>query len=533
MSNQEKKNAAEQPAEKVMTKYDLKVQRRKEEKAREKRAKDVSTAVLVILLLALACFVLSFPIKSYLTLHQAYVTVGGEDITKVEFDYCYHTVVNNYVNSYYQYLSWFGLDVTKDLSEQMYSSTRSWKDYFEEMTIDSMRKNKALKADAQAKGFTADVSAKYDQIVEEQKKSAQEAGLTLNKFLQESFGPYATLARIKPYIEEALYVNEYVDKLSDDMTPDEAAVVAKYDADPKSYDSVDYRITQINADLPTEPTELADPVEETDEETSESDEETAYVPSEAEIAKAMEDARAKANDALALISVDGETVTGMSYSACNDTIRDWLFDGVRKEGSKTILEDNADSVVYVVQFINRYRDESATADVRILVADTEEEAMDIYGTWNSDGATEDAFIALANGKYAEYSVADDALLEGIAKDDDLYEELIDWIYAEGRKPGDCEIVTVTDVASFVIYYVGEAKPKWYNTIENDLLNEALNAYVDQIKETCSVSDPKGNLNYLVLEAQEKAAAEAAAASEAAESAEQTDTAEESESTVTE
>ena len=515
MSKQNKQNApaAQDGAEKVMTKYDLKMQRRKAEKEKEKRAKDITTAVTVVILLALACFVLSFPIRTYISLHKSFIKVGNDDVTKVEFDYNYYTVVNNYVNSYYDYLSWFGLDITKDLSTQTYSGDRTWKDYFEEMTVNSLKRNKALKEEAKAAGFTYDVTDEYNKIVEQQKANAQESGVSLNKYLQQNFGSYATSSRLKPFFEEALYVNAYYKKVSDEKKPTQQEVQAKYESDPKSYDSVDYRILQFTAELPTEPTELADPVEETE---GEEDTNTTYTPSEAEIAKAMDDARALANAALPTIKTEGALVEGITYSSANNTIRDWLFDGMRNSGSTTVLSDESSHVVYCVAFEKRYRDETPTADVRILVGDTQEEAEDIYGTWNGGGATEEYFIELSNGKYVENSVAEDGLLENVSKDEDLYEELVDWIFADGRKHGDCEIITITDVASFVVYYVGENQPNWYHTIESDLLNTAMNEYVDALTEKIQVSDPDKNLRYLVLAEEEaKAAAESAAAESAA------------------
>ncbi|MBO4515553.1 MAG: hypothetical protein J5721_07775, partial [Lachnospiraceae bacterium] len=247
MSKQNKQNApaAQDGAEKVMTKYDLKMQRRKAEKEKEKRAKDITTAVTVVILLALACFVLSFPIRTYISLHKSFIKVGNDDVTKVEFDYNYYTVVNNYVNSYYDYLSWFGLDITKDLSTQTYSGDRTWKDYFEEMTVNSLKRNKALKEEAKAAGFTYDVTDEYNKIVEQQKANAQESGVSLNKYLQQNFGSYATSSRLKPFFEEALYVNAYYKKVSDEKKPTQQEVQAKYESDPKSYDSVDYRILQF------------------------------------------------------------------------------------------------------------------------------------------------------------------------------------------------------------------------------------------------------------------------------------------------
>ena len=510
MSKQEKKNAVPgEQAEKVMTKYDLKMQKRKAEKEKEERAQKISTAVGVVILLALLCLVLSFPIRSYISLHKTYVTVGNENVTKVEFDYSYYTVVNNYVAQYSQYLSLFGLDLSKDLSTQYYSGTRTWKDFFEEMTMDTLRRNKALKADAQAAGFTADVSTEYDGIVAQQKANAREAGVSLNKYLRQNFGPYATSARIKPYLEEALFVNKYYAKLNKDMTPSADEVSAKYAEDPKQYDSVNYRIRQFDAQLPTEPTELADPADESD------DTDAAYTPSEAEVEKAMADAKVLADEALSTVKTDGDEVEGILYASANDVIRDWLFDDARKAGDTTVLEDSGSHRYYCLAFEKRFRDETATANVRILVSDTEEEASNMYAVWKDGGATEPHFEELCNTTFYDKAVAEGGLLEGISRDDDLYEELLDWIFAEGRSTGNCEVVTVPDVASFVVYYIGEGQPIWYNTIESSLRSDAVTAYVEKLEENCQISDPDKNLNYLILEEQEKAAAESAAAESAA------------------
>lgn len=514
MPKEQKKSEADS-GEKIVTKYDLKMQRRKEEKEREERAKRVSSGVTIVVLLALVCLVLSFPIRTYISLHKTLFTVGDEKIGQVEFDYSFYTVVNNYVSSYSSYLSMFGLDLSKDLSTQMYSGTMSWQDYFEETTVENLRRSKAMKADANANGFLFDTSKEYETIVAQLKSGAQEQGLSLNKYLQQMFGPYANLSRIKPYIEEAIYVNEYYSKLSDDMTPSKEEVEAKYTEDPQSYDSIDYRILSFDATLPEEPTELALPEEER-EYTESADGTQTYQPSDAEVEKAMADAKALADEALSKVKTEGEEVKGLLYASTNTVIRDWLFDASRKAGNTTVLEDTSLNRYYVVAFEKRYRDETPTVNARVLVADTEEEAQEIYNEWQNGGGTEPYFEELCDGKYAAKSVAEGGLLEGLTQTEDLYEELTDWLFAEERKVGDCDIINIENVACFIVYYSGEGDPKWYNTIKSDLLSAALSDYVNALKEKCQVQDPNGVLNYLKIRAAEE---EAAAASDAAASIE--------------
>lgn len=488
--------------EKIMTKYDLKMQKRQKEKERAAREQKITSGVTVVLLAALVCFALSFPIRSMITLNRTYISVGGEKLNRVEFDYGYYTVVNNYINSYSAYLGYFGLDTSKDLAEQTYMGEMTWKDYFEEMAVDGIKRNKALKADAKAAGFEYDTTADYERFLSRQKEAAKEAGMSTGQYIKQAFGPYATLKRIKPYVEEAFYVTAYHEKLSKDRTPGAEEIEAVYAEDPAEYDSVDYRILQFDAVLPTEPTDLADPDAEP------AGENEKYTPSDAEVEKARADAKAEAEAALKKVKTEGSLIENVKRASTNSTIRDWLYDTERKGGDTAVLEDSYSDKYYCVEFVKRYRDETPTADVRVMVAGDEEKALGIYGTWNSKGATEETFEELCNGEFYDYAVADGGLIKGVSRTEDMYEELLNWIFAEGRAKGDCEVVSVPDMASFVVYYIGEGKPDWYNTIESNLTNKAVNEYEEQLTGACEVSDPDGNLNFIRIRAAEKAAEEA-------------------------
>ena len=496
---------------KIVTKYDLKMQRRQLEREREAREKRVGTGITVAVLVVLVAFVLSFPIRSIVTLNRTYITVGGEKLTQVEYDYYYYTALNNYVNSYSMYLSYFGLDLSGDLSQQAYSDTLSWKDHFDEMAVDNIKFGKSLKADAQAAGFTYDVTQEYERFVAQQKAAAEAAGMSVGDYCKGAFGPYATLKRIKPYVEDALYVSAYYDKLSKDLVPGNEEIESVYEEDPDSYDSVDYRILSFDAELPTEPTDLADPDAEPFEEGQ------TYTPSDAEVEKAMADAKALAEEALKTIKTQGDLMENIKRISAASAIREWLFDSARTSGNTTVLEDTTYNRYYCLAFEKRYRDETATADVRVMVVPDEEEALGIYGTWNSGEATEESFGALCDGEYYDYAVAEGGLIEGVSPSEDMFEELTDWIFAQERTPGDCGVVNVPNVASFVVYYIGVGHPEWYITIQSDLLNDALNEYTDALKEKCEVSDPAGNLNYIkVYEAAAQESGEDAEGSSSAE-----------------
>ena len=81
----------EEKQEKILTRYDLKMQRRAEEKKRAEKEKRMSTITGVVIVVALACLVASFPIRTYLTVNGTFVEVAGEKISRVEFDYNYNS----------------------------------------------------------------------------------------------------------------------------------------------------------------------------------------------------------------------------------------------------------------------------------------------------------------------------------------------------------------------------------------------------------------------------------------------------------
>ena len=507
----------QQTQEKVMTKYDRKMQRREEEKRRAKKEKVTGTVALIAILVALVCFVLSFPIRTYMTLNKTFVTVGDEKLTKVEYDYYFYTTMNDYINQYGMYLSYMGLDVNGDISAQMYSETMTWKDYFDEMTVEAIKQSKSLKKDAEANGFTADVQKDYDTFIQNQKDAASEMGLSYSEYIKKAFGPYATEKRITPFVKEAAMVSQYYDKVEAEKKPTDEDMEKYYAENSQSYDSVNYRLFTIDAELPTAPTELADPVEEA-EENAENGEEKEYEPSEAEIQKAMEDAKAVAESKLETVAEEGERTEGARYSTLVTVLRDWLFEDGRKAGDKEIIEDSSYNRYYVIWFEARYRDETPTRNVRGIMT-TNEKAQEFVDQWKENGSTEGAFVELCNNAYKEYSLsADGGLVEGIAKKG-LDEGLANFLFADDTKPGAVEIIPAgadDTVNSYVLYYIGENRPEWKLSIENTLTNQNMTDYVNELTKDVVVTAPKGNLPFIRIREEEAKASEEAAQSEDAE-----------------
>ena len=511
----ENKEQKEQTEQKVMTKYDRKVQKRKEEKEKDKKEERISTAVGIVFLVALVCLVASFPIRTYLATHETYVVINGEKVNKVEFDYVYNTSKNNYITQYGSYLSYFGLDTSKDLSTQMYSDTLTWQDYFEQNAVESLKQNKALMAEAKAAGFTYDTTDEYNTFKETIKTSAAAAGVSDKEYVRSIYGSYATMGRIEGYVKNDMVMNAYYQKLQEDNAPSDDEIQSYYEENKATYDSVDYRLTTIEADLPTEPTELADPVEETAADTTgttdgtaatDSTQDTAYQPSDAEIAKAMEDAKVLADDAEQTVAKDGEAHENEKKSSVNYLISDWLFDDARKAGDTTVITNDNSHCYYVVAFEKRYLDETPSADVRVIIPTEDKTGEEILEEWKNGAATEDSFAELCK-KYTQdtSAVENGGLFEQVTKTG-MTEELSNWIFDSSRQAGDTVAITVSD-STYVLYYIGQDQPEWKINIKNTLVSDTMSQHMQDITADVTVEDPKGKLNYLKVQAEESAAAE--------------------------
>lgn len=508
----------EQTEQKVMTKYDRKVQKRKEEKEKEKKEERISTAIGIVVLVALVCLVASFPIRTYLATHETYVVVNGEAVNKVEFDYQYNLTKNNYITQYGSYLTYFGLDTSKDLSTQMYSDTLTWQDYFEQNAVESLKQNKALMAEAKAAGFTYDTTDEYNTFKETIKTSAASAGISEKEYVRSIYGSYATMGRIEEYVKNDMVMNAYYQKLQEDNAPSDDEIQSYYEENKATYDSVDYRLTTIEADLPTEPTELADPVEATTAPDADTDgtattdttQDTAYQPSDAEIAKAMEDAKVLADDAEKTVAKDGEAHENEKKSSVNYLISDWLFDDARKAGDTTVITNDNSHCYYVVAFEKRYLDETPSADVRVIIPTEDKTGEEILEEWKSGAATEDSFAELCK-KYTQdtSAVENGGLFEQVTKTG-MTEELSNWIFDNSRQAGDTVAITVSDT-TYVLYYIGQDQSEWKINIKNTLVSDTMSQHMQDITADVTVEDPKGKLNYLKVQAEESAAAETATA----------------------
>ena len=492
MSDKEKSavKAEETDKKTVKTHYDIKMEERAKAKKREKREQTIWKITGIIIAAAICAFILSFPVRKYLAVHETVCTIGGRAISRVEFDYNYHMVKNAYMNSYGQYLSYYGMDSTH-IEDEMYDSTLTFRDYFEKETVERIKQTIALSEEMNREGYTADITSDYQDYLDTMKESADAAGLSLGELYKESLGEFATPRRIEPFVKESLLVAQFSDYKQDSFAPTDEDIDARYEEDADEYDLFDYRLTRIDAELPTAPTELAD-------EGAAVAEDGSYTPSEAEKEAAMNAAKELADEAQSNVFEDGDLHEGETSASMVYQIRNWMLDSSRKNGDSTVVESDTINCYYVVGFVGRYVDEKETVSLRII-STSEDNGAAIVSEFGAAGSTEEAFIDLV-GKYSDSDNGNGGLYEGLSGAE-LPGELATWIKDSARKTGDVNYYFDESISlTYVCYYVGGGKPSWYYNIKNLIESEKMDDYLSGLTAALTVEDPKGNLEYIALEA---------------------------------
>ncbi len=497
----ENKKSATEATEKVLTKYDKKLQKRKEaeEKAKKEKMKSrLISAAVVIVLIAIVAY---FPIRKSIALSSTYMQVGEEKVTELEFEYYYNLAVNNFISENSYWLSYIGFDSTKDYADQQYSEHLTWDDYFQESAVANMKQVKALAKAATEAGFEYDTTADVENHIEMLEEAAAEQDMTVKNYVKASLGEYATTKNLKDIIAESYYASAYYNEVIEGLDITEEEITNYYNENTASYDSVDFKLITVEAEIP-----------EGEKTTDAEGNETTADPTEEQIKEAMDAAKIQAEEKLLLIDTEGEANENVKKSGVSSYYADWLFDESRKAGDTTIIENETTNAYYVLKFEDRYLDETKAVNIR-AIATTTDQSTTIMDEWKNTGANEEAFIALVE-KYSEdtYTNRTGGLYENLQAST-LSETLSSWLLDESRAAGDVEALTASDGYFYVMYYMGQGDAEWKASIDSLLRNEDMGVFMDEIMEGLEIVDTKGKLTYQeAVAAQESAAAESEEAS---------------------
>ena len=524
-----------------------------QKEAKKLKGYTLAFAIIVSLVLVAAVAIMgitAFNNSGILQRNTDALTVGTHTLNNAELNYFYIDAVNEFYSTWNQqygeytdmYLSLMGIDSTTPLNKLPYPGSdenRTYADYFKDQAVINATNTYAIYDLAVAAGHTItdDVKATYEGNMA---MMEMYAGIYSSNgtegYLKMIYGPGASMETYRSYMDVLAMSDSYQAAYYDTLTYDDADISAHSNAHFDDFSSFDYCQYLVDVD---------DFIVCTDPENKD------HTHSEEEIAAAEAAAKAAAESlaagtyasaeeldkAINALDVFADAKTpeactpyeSVIYPNIKADVAAWLVADGRTAGDVDAIasyftnQDGTDTDIlsgyYVVLFQGREDNNMNLVNVRHILAkfkggttdpatgvttyaDVEKkEALDriteILNQWKADGATEEAFVALASEKSEDTgSKANGGLCENVYPGQ-MVEAFNDWCFDTARKVGDYEIVE-TEFGYHLIYFVETCDVTFRNyMVENTLRNEDYEAWYTDT--TAAIDVKELNTKYLSLD----------------------------------
>ena len=454
------------------------------------------------------------------------LTANGVKYSPAQVNYYYGNEYVNMVNTYSQYLSYFGLDSSLGLAglkDQECSMTDggTWRDYFRDQAEIDIQQTRAMLDYAAENGITLtdEEIAEIDEQFAGMEETAKSYGYgSADKLYAMNYGSGVTTKIVRQAALDSALVNKVYNQKLDSLSWTDEELEDYYTGLNGDNDLFDFDLYYVSAETKEEVV----PAEE------EGQEETTKM-----VADDQTRAEAKATaDAIVMAYKDGEDIedvkerftvavesqtentpnsrTGVTGSSLDGTYAEWLK-GDRKEGDVEVFTNaEEDPTGYnVVMFLSRNDNHYATASVRHILIKAEaaedgtytdeaktaakERAEEILAEYKAGEKTEESFAALAE-QYSEDegSKTKGGLYENIYQGQ-MVQEFNDFCFG-GHKPGDTAIVygeSGSYAGYHVIYYVGDGPLYSSYIAKTALQNEAMSEWTSELNDAVEVTEGFG------------------------------------------
>lgn len=152
---------------------------------------------------------------------EPYFYLNEIPITRLEYNFFFNSVYRDYVMSYSILFDYMGVDSDKPLEDQKYDEERSFRQYFEEGTVQTIKKMHALWDDGHSKDFEADIDGAYEIYITDVKTACDAAGMSLDQYFSKFYGDYADEDNVKSFLLMEFYADQYNEFLIDSLNKSE------------------------------------------------------------------------------------------------------------------------------------------------------------------------------------------------------------------------------------------------------------------------------------------------------------------------
>ena len=303
-------------------------------------------------------------------------------LTNSQFGIFYWMEYYNYLNKYSSFLSYVGLDTTKDLStQQSPEEGKTWEQYFIDNALQTWAQFQSLAIEAEKAGFTLndEIQASLDSMESELQTQAANNGFgTVDAMIQSDFGANVTYADYLNYM--TLYYTAYMYYSQEYTNLDTSREVLEqyYDEHKDSFEADGILKDDSPATINVRHILIAPEGGTTDDDgqTTYSDEEWAAAEAKAQEILDQWLSGDKTEDSFATLANENSADTGSNtngglYSGVTEgkmveAFNDWCFDESRQAGNTGIIESQYG--YHVMYFVGKsdttYRDYQIETELR-------------------------------------------------------------------------------------------------------------------------------------------------------------------------
>lgn len=452
-----------------------------------KRRKVLTVVAAVVLVAALVLTVAASVLsnKGFFRRHSVVMSTPHYKVTEQMMSYFIYNTYETYVQ---QYSNQLGIDANTSLKKQNFRTDASWFDYFALEARTNLRQVLlfAEKAKEQGVTLTEEELATIDKNVDSADISAYAEKFALTK------------ADLRAVLQLSSIASKMYAQIIGDYTISDADIDAYFAENSKYFKTISYSSVTFpygeNGWYST-----ASAAKSAADTVAAATTEKAF---EAAVEKVLTAIGASADNVKQELS-DGKR-TGAAYTD-NSKFSEWAFADDRKL-LETYVEDTGSAyAVYQLTALPAL-DETPLRNFRtiLLTADgcgsadkAKAKAEELLGQWKKDGATEDAFAALAKANSEEESTKENGgLYENIA-DGSMTDTFNTWCFDAARKAGDTTIVQ-SDTGYHVIYYVGEGRRQWQENVKSAMVAQKTDELCREYAETWTVTIKEKAINRLPL-----------------------------------
>ena len=399
--------------------------------------------------------------------------------------YFYNSAYSNFMNTYGDMASYFGLDTSKSLKSQscMMLESGTWFDYFMSSAQSDMTSVLLFAEEAKARGLELDDEdrAQIKDALKSLKAAAKAAGVSTSYYIHATYGAGVSEKDLRDVLElSALYTKCY-----GALTENYNFTSDDYNAYKKEHETELKKVDYVTFTMTTSDTTNADDIsvdilkKYVDRFNKAKNQDEFLKIAEEYLRSYTYKGNTEITDADIQADLDSMIVKGASFVEENE-FSTWAFDKSRKAGNtySSANEDGTAQYVYILTAPAAI-DESVTKNIRHILLTTE-----TYGSAEAakakaeeilaQAADAEKFAALAAEFSEDSYAANGGLMENVSDGAITIDAFNAWLFDSARKAGDIGIVE-SEYGCHVMYLEGDGLKAWETTAHSALWNEKYEA----------------------------------------------------------